>query len=261
MSELGSNIRHLRKQQNLNQEQLATALGIKRSRIGAYEEGRAEPSIDLLKKIAQYFSISLDTLCCIDLTKAGENKLLEIGQNRVLFPMVLDNELKDTIEVVTPKTAAGYLQGYTDPEYVEDLQRFNLPFIPTGKHRAFPIKGDSMPPVNDGSFVVGRFLEDLDDICNGETYVVLTKDDGLVYKRIYNRIPDDGTLHFHSDNKNYIPYKVHPEDVLEIWEYAAHINVDKYEAEELNKASIANMFRSLQIEIETLKKTIDSLQT
>ena len=241
----------------MNQDQLASDLEIKRSRLGAYEEGRAAPGIGLLAQIASYFGISIDVLVSTDLLKLGNNKMMKIGDDRILFPITVDVEENDTIEVINNHAVAGYLQGYSDPEYIQDLERFNLPFIPTGKHRAFPIKGDSMPPVEEGSFVVGRFVDGLSEIHDGNCYVILTRDEGIVYKRLYNKMNVDGTFQFYSDNKKYPPYNVKPEDILEVWEYTAHINTEKYEPEELNKELIADMFRSLQVEIETLKSRLD----
>ena len=76
--------------------------------------------------------------------------------------------------------------------------------MPTGTHRAFPIKGDSMLPVKDGAFVVAKFVEDISDIKDGRTYIVLTKDDGLVYKRVYNKTKDNRLIYYcSSDNKAY----------------------------------------------------------
>ena len=108
------------------------------------------------------------------------------------------------------------MSGYDNPEYIEQLQKIKLPFLPTGTVSAFPIKGYLMLPVKDGAFVVAKFLEEISDIKSGRTYVVLTKDDGLVYKRVY--ITDDNLadLLLSSDNKLNQPYLVSKESILEI---------------------------------------------
>ena len=49
-------------------------------------------------------------------------------------------------------------------------------------------------PVKDGSFIVAKFVEDIRDVKNGRTYIVLTKEDGLVYKRVYNNIEGGNSL-------------------------------------------------------------------
>src|SRR5690606_42103553 len=62
MSNFAANLKYLRKKKGLTQQQLADIMGIKRSLVGAYEEFRAEPKYDLLKKMANFFSLSMDEL-------------------------------------------------------------------------------------------------------------------------------------------------------------------------------------------------------
>ena len=109
-----------------------------------------------------------------------------------------------------------------------------------------------MPPIKEGSFIIGKYLERFEDMKLGKTYVVVTKEDGLSYKRIMNATKRE--LELHSDNKLYKPYKVKTEDVLELWEYTCCINMNQYNDEELNLGSIMNMLRSLKVEIEQIKK-------
>jgi|SRR6185312_63647 len=254
MSHIDKNLKTLRKFRNMSQEALADALGIQRSRLASYEEGRAEPPYDLLIKIGDYFHVALDALIRADLSKTKSEDLMKVGENRILFPIMVDIHGNDMVELVPVKASAGYLNGYADPEYVEGLQRMNFPFLPVGKHRAFPIKGDSMPPLTDGSFVIGKYMESLNEIRDGQTYIVLTKDEGLVYKRLYNNTKVDGTLMLQSDNKAYSTYTVKAQDILEIWEYQCSINTSKNKMEELNLESIMGMLRDLKIEFEKIKK-------
>ena len=142
MSKIAKNISVLRALKKLSQNQLADELDISRSRLGSYEEGRAEPPYDLLIKIADHFHIAIDALVRGDLAKTDPESLLEIGKNRILFPVIVDRQNQDMVEVVPAKAVAGYLTGYADPEFMEDLPIMNLPFKIVGKHRAFSIKGD-----------------------------------------------------------------------------------------------------------------------
>lgn len=212
------------------------------------------PSLDLLIKISDYFRVPVDILIRKDLTKAKDFSFIELGNQRVLFPIMVNQENEDMIEVVPVKTSAGYLAGYDDPEYIEQLEKIKLPFLPTGKHRAFPIKGDSMLPMKPGSFVVGKFVEDRNEIRDGRTYVLLTQNDGMVYKRIYNQINEKGTLKLVSDNKQYRPYEVPISEVLELWEFTCSINTQEYSPEELKLDSIIRMFNELGVELEQLKQ-------
>jgi len=232
MSKIAKNIRILRGIRGLSQEQLAIQLDIPRSRIGSYEEGRAEPPCALLVQLSDFFHVAIDALVRADLSKTDPDALMKIGKNRILFPVLVDKENNDVVEVVPVRAIAGYLTGYADPEFVEDLPVMNLPFKITGKHRAFAIKGDSMPPLKDGSFVVGSYLESLNQIKDGQTYIVLTKEDGIVYKRIYKK--KTNLYEFHSDNKSYTPYTIKAESILEIWSFVCSLNMGEIKQQELD---------------------------
>ena len=244
MSKIAKNIRVLRDLKKLSQEQLAEGLGINRSRLGAYEEGRNEPPIEMLVNLSSYFQISIDALVRGDLSKTDPEALMKIGKNRTLFPITVDRDGNDLIEVVPVKASAGYLKGYSDPEFIEELPNMNLPFKIVGKHRAFGIKGDSMPPLKDGSIAVGRYVESLDDIKDGQTYVILTKHDGLVYKRLYRKSKKGKVVfEFHSDNIAYLPYSVPTEEIIELWSFVCSLNIGDSKPQDLN---IDNMIRFLQ---------------
>ena len=254
MENIAKNIKHLRNLKNVSQEVLAKELKATRSRIGSYEEGRSAPTIEFLINLSDYFKIPIDILLRKDLTKAKDFSFIELNNQRVLFPIMVDNDHDNLIEVVPVKASAGYLAGYDDPEYIEQLQKIKLPFLPTGKHRAFPIKGDSMLPMKDGSFVIGRFVEDRNDIKTGKTYVLVTLNDGMVYKRVMNNIDFNNSLLLMSDNKKYNDYSVSIEEVLELWEFTCSINTQEYSEEELKLSSIINMFNELGVELKTLEK-------
>lgn len=250
MSKIAANITVLRASKKLTQEQLSTELDISRSRLGSYEEGRAEPSYDLLIKIADYFHVSIDAMVRADLTKTKPENLLKIGKNRILFPVMVDSENNDLIEVVPVKAMAGYLNGYADPEFVEGFPRMNLPFKIVGKHRAFTIKGDSMPPLKDGTIVVGKYVESLNEIKDGQTYIVLTKNDGVVYKRLYREKKKSGdSFAFHSDNKTYEPFTIHSKELLEVWSFVCSLNIGEYNPQDLNMESVIRFLQSQRVEM------------
>ncbi|QCE43312.1 XRE family transcriptional regulator [Psychroserpens sp. NJDZ02] len=256
MNYISKNIKHLRSLKKLSQEGIAEELDVTRSRIGSYEENRSAPTIEFLIAFSDYFKIPIDILLRNDLTKAKDFSFIELNNQRVLFPITVDDDNENLIEVVPVKASAGYLAGYDDPEYIEQLQKIKLPFLPTGKHRAFPIKGDSMLPMKDGAFVIGRFIEDRSDIKSGRTYVLVTLNDGMVYKRVYNNIALNDSLLLVSDNKAYNGYSVPINEVLEIWEFTCSINTQEYTEEELKISSILGMFNELGVELKALEKTL-----
>lgn len=205
------NIKTLRKRHKNTQEDMANALGIGRGRWAKYEEGRAEPPLDLLRRIAEYFDVSLDRL--LDEERKGKRDKEEAPRE----PGV-------DIEVIPGTATAGYLSGYEDPEYLESLDRIRIPFHPSGKLRAFPVQGDSMLPVTDGSYVIGRYLEQGERIKDGRTYVVVSRNEGISYKRVWNDLKKDGTLMLVPDNRLYRPYRIDGSEVMELWEYVGHLS-------------------------------------
>jgi len=68
MSFLGKNIRKIRIAKKMTQTEFAELFELKRTAVGAYEEGRAEAKIDTIIKIADYFKLSLDQLLRKELT-------------------------------------------------------------------------------------------------------------------------------------------------------------------------------------------------
>jgi transcriptional regulator with XRE-family HTH domain len=62
MSIIGSNIKKFRSRLGLTQKGLADLVGINRSNIGSYEEGRAEPGFDNLKKLSSFFCVTVEEL-------------------------------------------------------------------------------------------------------------------------------------------------------------------------------------------------------
>jgi len=128
----GQNLKYLRKLKGLTQEEFAQKLQIKRSLLGAYEEERAEPRVDVLEVVSDLFRVSLDDLLRRDL---GESKGNYLSRRRQL-KMAGENNL---IHFVPMKAAAGYLAGYADDEFIDELNTFTLPMLGSGNFRAFSL--------------------------------------------------------------------------------------------------------------------------
>jgi len=257
MSIFSENIRLLRAEKKLSQQKVAEALIITRAALSKYEEGKSEPPLDVLGRIARYYHVSIDVLIGVDLRKVPLDSLLKLEDNRILLPVTVDKSGKESIEIVPLKAKAGYLQGYSDPEFIEHLQRMQLPFLGPGKYRAFPVEGDSMPPHRDGSFIVARYVESLKDIRDGKTYIVLSKQDGMVYKRLFRKNKSPQVFLFHSDNPAYKPYEVPAQHMLEVWAYACSFSTKEYAAQDIGLSDIREMFHYLQADLKEVKARIN----
>ena len=62
--EFNEKLQELRKSRSLTQEELAEALFVSRTTISKWESGRGYPSLDSLKEISKFFSVSIDDLIC-----------------------------------------------------------------------------------------------------------------------------------------------------------------------------------------------------
>ncbi len=225
MSFLPSNLRFLRKQKGITQQDLADQLDVQRTMISAYEDGRSEPKLATLQKICELLEVGMDELIGHDIEKLGR-KATQSKEFRILT-IAANEQDRENITLVGQKASAGYLNGFADPEYMETLPQFHLPNLSRqATYRAFELSGDSMLPLVSGTIVIGAFVEQLREIKSGRTYVLVTQTEGVVYKRVFNYLEENGKLFLVSDNELYKPYEVKGEDVLEIWEAKAFISTD-----------------------------------
>ncbi|MBD3628815.1 LexA family transcriptional regulator [Cyclobacterium sp.] len=253
MTFLAANIRLLRKSCGLTQVQLAEKLGVQRSMISAYEDGRSDPKLSALEVMTAIFDVTMDELVFWDIKKKGR-KYLQKDQLKILT-VTLDKKDEEWISMVGQKASAGYLNGFSDPEYMEKLPNFSLPHLSKNKtYRAFEISGDSMLPLMPGTLIIGAYVESGLEIKNGKTYVLVTKNEGVVYKRLFNYIQERGKLFAVSDNDRYKPYDIPAQDILEIWEARAYISTDFPEpsASPLSLEDLAEMIQEIKTDIRKI---------
>ena len=106
-----------------------------------------------------------------------------------ILATTIDRSNKENIELVSEKAKAGYATGYADPEFIRELPVFALPFLSgQKKYRTFQIMGDSMLPIPGGAWVTGEFVQDWYQIPDGAGSIVVTLDEGIVFKIIQNHI-------------------------------------------------------------------------
>jgi transcriptional regulator with XRE-family HTH domain len=267
---LKENLKLLRKRRKRSQEEVSKSLTITRSAYNSYENGVAEPGIQILLRISDYFQVNIDKLLRINLNQISEIQLsqLEMGFDldlsgtrlRVLATTV-NSKNEENIELVPQKAKAGYTTGYADPDFIRTLPAFSLPFLSSNKkYRTFPISGDSMPPVCDGAYVTGEYLQDWNHVKNGNPYIVITKDDGIVFKVLYNRIEEDGTFLLCSTNPMYEPYSVNAENILELWKFVNYINPKFEEPKSTDTDELGPTLRIIQREIGLIKDKVRNIE-
>lgn len=250
MSVAGLNLKYLRKLRGWTQEEFAGKLNIKRSLLGAYEEERADPRLDVLEIVADIFKLSLDELLLKDLSNQSASYLMKRRQQKM---MTADRNL---IHFVPVKAAAGYLAGYADSEFIDELNTFTLPMLSGGNYRAFEIIGDSMLPTPSGSIIVGEKVHSMDDVKSNQAYIVVSRNEGIVYKRIHKNNKVKNKVSLVSDNPAYQPYQVNTEDIVELW--LAQVIIGKVAAQQRwDMNSLASLVNNLQDQVSTLKKKMN----
>jgi transcriptional regulator with XRE-family HTH domain len=221
------NLKFLRLRRNKSQADLAVELEITRTTLSGYEKNVQPPFRNLIK-ISEYFNVSLDALIKYKLDVLSEFQLSQIekgfdvdvtGNKLRLLTITVDSNGKENIEMVPLKAQAGYTTSYGDLDFITSLPKFKLPFLPENKtYRTFQIKGDSMLPIPENSWVTCSYVENWEHIKNGKACVVVTKNEGIVFKLVYLRL-DSGVLLLVSSNRNYNPYEIPVSQVLEIWQF------------------------------------------
>lgn len=219
MDTVNRNVKFLRAKEGLTQREFAERVGLKQASVGAYEEGRATPPLNVLSQLARMFKVSLDNLINGDLSTLPEKSWRVSGKpKKEVLAITVDSHNRENVELVTQKASAGYLSGFQDPEFVKDLPKISIPVLPRNRtYRAFEIQGDSMLPVQPGSIIFAEYVEDVSSIKNGKLYVLVTRHDGIVFKRIFNFAGEENKLLLVSDNRTYEPYGIDVSDILEVW--------------------------------------------
>lgn len=259
---IGGNLKFLRKSTGKSQEDLANVFGLTRSTYSGYENGVAEPSIEKLLEICNYYKLTCDAFLKTDFSAMTEdewkafisNQGLDIeGKKLRILTQIIDKEDNELIELIPQKARAGYVSGYADPEYLKILPTFTLPFLSKEKkYRSFPIDGDSMPPVTPGSFVVAEFIQNWRLIKNGTPCIVVTKEDGIVFKIVNNYIDEKQSFQLVSTNTFYEPYFIHVSEVIEMWKFVNYISPELPDVK-LDDDSVQSSIRSIKEDISELK--------
>jgi transcriptional regulator with XRE-family HTH domain len=256
---LAKNINFLRGLKGISQAEIADRLGFKRTTWNGYESATSKPYIDGLVIIADYFDVSEADLLHTDLSRKGEyltqkgskkkstkgehgsgfqgefegkkypkNDKLSVlnddGAGVYKMPQVItvDSQGNENVVMVPIRARAGYLGGYADPEFMQSLPAYRLPGLNNGTFRLFEVEGLSMyPTLQAGDLVIGSYVEQLGIVRDDRVHVVVTKNDGVVVKRVLNRIKTDGKLILKSDNYKdrdmFPPIVCEQQDVVEIW--------------------------------------------
>jgi len=258
-----TNLKLLRKKSGKTQDNVSADLKIGRTTIANYETALSEPNLETLVKFANYFGVRLDDI----LSKNMEVESLVANKDTLNIPLsggklayasipkviTVDNEGNDNITYVPIKARAGYLLGYSDPEYMETLPTFRLPGLSNATYRMFEVEGLSMAPnILNGDRIIGEWIDELDKIRDNRVYVIVHTG-GVAVKRVVNRLKERGKLYLKSDtvaHRHEFPtLEIDPADVSEVWYGRLKISSDFTEP-----AEVYHRLADLEVDVMEMKR-------
>lgn len=230
-------------------------------KINRLKDGVKMPSVEILIEISNKFEdINPEWLLLGNgnMVKSNIANPVEIitptkVKGRDLMPkvVVVDDADNDRIPLVPVKAQAGYLNGYGDPEYIEKLPTYSVPTLRNGTYRMFQVGGHSMyPTLQNNSYVVGEFVENWEQMSDNRIYVVVTSTEGIIVKRVINRLKEYESLYCKSDNRDYPHISVNVRDIKEVWECKMHLSFEFLDP-------VTNYQKIADLEIEMLKMRED----
>lgn len=148
-------LKQLRKRKHMSQIELSTTLGVSRSAISMYESGERMPDYEMMKKISEIFSVSMDYL--YGQQNTNPTRIPVYGSVAAGIPLEAIQDIEDYEEIT------------------EDMAR-------SGEYAALKIKGNSMlPRFTPGDVVIVKLQDDVD---NGDIAIVMVNGDEATCKKI-----------------------------------------------------------------------------
>jgi len=229
------NIKFLRNRRKKSQADLSEQLKLTRTTLAGYEK-RVQPPFKVLIKFAEHFNVSIDALLRYNLQELSEFQLSQIedgfdidvtGKKLRLLTISVNQDGDENIEMVPLKAQAGYTNSYGDMEFIGSLPKFSLPFLPKDKtYRTFQIQGDSMLPIPEGVWVTASYIQNWETIKDGTPCIIVTQNDGIVFKVVYKQLEKNQSLLLVSSNIHYKPYELAISKVVEIWKFETYNGFD-----------------------------------
>ena len=228
MSSIGKNVRKIRTVKKLSQAAFAEIFSLARPSVGAYEEARAEPKVDTIIQIANYFGISVDSLLTKELTindLYNFNVHLEEGvksRTREKKTEVDTNFIKSVL--VPGDKQIEYIVQIKNRDFVSSLPKVLIPKHHHKNTRAFELTRDDMHKnfhgLNLGDLVFGKKLNTPLKFINNKLYVIITNEK-IIIRRVK---PKKDQLELIPDNSNFNIIEIKKGEVIEAWEVTGYFS-------------------------------------
>ena len=150
-----------------------------------------------------------------------DNHLHTISNPTKIEPEIIVKTTNKLTPLVKANAIKEYLANCQKIDFLRNLPTISLPFITSERSRAFEM-GNDFPLQN--SIVVGNGISDWSEVKDGKFYVLLTAQQGVIYRRVYNQVKIKGALLLSSDNPTIPSFEISIKDVVEIWEVNSFIS-------------------------------------
>lgn len=251
MSAIGKNIRKIRTVKKLSQASFAEIFNLARPSVGAYEEERAEPKLETVIQIANYFGISIDSLLTKELTindlyNFNVHLNQEHSEQKQEEPKAVSFSSSIKSVLVPGDKQLEYIVHINNRDFLAKLPKILIPKHDDKDLRAFELTTDDMHDnfhgLNLGDLVFGRKLGTPYKFQNGKAYITITKDKVItrrvkVKKEVIELIPD---------NANFDPIEISKAEIIEAWEVVGYFS-KKIEAPTLITERIMHLENQLDI--------------
>ena len=216
MSFFGKNIKKIRTVKGLSQAAFADIFGLKRAALGAYEEHRSEPKIETIIKIANHFSIKIDTLLKNDITV---NELLQFKEDLTTYSEDIKKENFSKVPCITENNNTEYVEHFKNEVFVNEMPCLQLPINNTKTFRAFTVSNLEMTNQDKGFYpkdiVVGEKtpINVITKLTNG-TLVFAILEKTILFRRLY--VTNNNVI-FRADHKNIEDEICKASEIKELW--------------------------------------------
>lgn len=179
------------------------------------------------------------------------NNAYESGTVPVATPAAKPEKVApQLIQYVRQSQLQEYVEKLQNPNYISTLPVFQLPLLPDGHYRAFE-SGEDFAYA--GAYLIGQFVKNWYDIADGKSYVVVARQMGAVYRRLFNQVKIKGTLLLSSDKAGIPTFEMPIKDVVEVWEIKAFFSTTLPEPT-VSLNQLKHLVGQIQEELDRIKK-------
>lgn len=223
MSKIGRNIKKIRSVKNLSQSKFADLFKLSRASIGSYEEERAEPKIEKLIEIANYFSIKLEDLLKKELSV---NEISGFDKTSSSIYSESNNLLKNgtskKVDFIKKSKYKLYLDGQKlHKNWTKTLEL--PPNIDEKTEIAIEQYDNSMYEKDNGismdDILFGYEIE-FSQINNSYIYVIFTNNNYYTRKVLLNK---SDKLELIAINRNFEPISLNKSEISKVFRVSGHI--------------------------------------